>query len=299
MPTRLAIHHETRYRYDRPVRLSPQLIRLRPAPHARQPIASYALRITPAAHTLHWQQDPFGNFLARVTFPEPTTAFTLEVDLTCELLPINPFGFLLDDYAVSFPFDYTEELAADLAPLREVTENGPLLQAWLQYARSRPEPTTIAFLVALNQELSRRIDYTTRLEPGVQTAEETLALGRGSCRDSAWLLVQTLRQLGLAARFVSGYLIELAETADAASDAAELHAWAEVFLPGAGWVGLDATSGLLAAEYHLPLAGTRTPAAAAPVTGTTEPCTLQLTHTHRVTRLDTEKGAPGLERPAG
>ena len=291
MATRIAIHHQTQYRYDRSVRLSPQLLRLRPAPHTRQPVESYSLTVAPAEHTLYWQQDPFGNFLARVLFAEPTDFLTIDVRLTCELVPINPFEFLLEEYASRFPFSYTDELARDLAPFQELTEQGARLQQWLAAARSLTERDTVSFLVALNQELSRRIEYTTRLEPGVQPAEETLELARGSCRDSAWLLVQTLRQLGLAARFVSGYLVELAEAPGTAgerpADAAELHAWAEVFLPGAGWVGLDATSGLLAAEYHIPLAGTRTPLAAAPVSGTTEPCEMSLGYTHQVTRLAT------------
>jgi transglutaminase-like putative cysteine protease len=230
----VGLNHLTRYRFDRPVAVTPHVVRLRPAAHCRTPISAYSLNIEPRDHFINWQQDPLGNYLARIVFPNRTRELSFEVDLIADLTVINPFDFFLEESAEQVPFAYADSLARDLAPYLEINESGPLLQAWLDRVDRTPT-RTIDFLVGLNQRLSQDISYIVRFEPGVQTCEETLALRRGACRDSGWLLVQILRHLGMAARFVSGYLVQL--TADIAAldgpsgpsaDFTDLHARAEV-----------------------------------------------------------------------
>jgi uncharacterized protein (DUF2126 family) len=291
MAIRVALNHLTRYRYDRPVGLSPQIIRLRPAPHCRTPVAAYSLVVEPGGHFINWQQDPQSNYLARVVFPEKVTSFSVEVDLVAELRVINPFDFFLEPDAERFPFDYEPWLARELRPFLETLPVEPLLADWLATVSREPRRTA-DFLVDLNQRLQRDVAYVVRMEPGVQTCQQTLALGSGSCRDSAWLLVQILRNLGLAARFVSGYLIQLVADqkpldgpGGPSADFTDLHAWAEVYLPGAGWVGLDPTSGLFASEGHLPLAATPDPLSAAPVSGSVDACEVAFEHAMRVERI--------------
>ena len=290
MAIRIALHHKTEYHYDRRVRLSPHVVRLRPAPHTRTPISAYSLRVRPEKHFINWQQDPFGNYLARLVFPDPTRELSIEVDLVAEMTVINPFDFFHEDYAERYPFSYDSNLRKDLVPYIETKEDGPRLREWLSGAE-RSEEDTDDFLVKLNQRLARDIRYTIRMEPGIQGCEETLRTRLGSCRDSAWLLVQILRHLGLAARFVSGYLVQLTPDvkaldgpAGAESDFTDLHAWAEVYVPGAGWLGLDPTSGLFAGEGHIPLACTPDAVSAAPVTGATDECEVELRHSNTVLR---------------
>jgi uncharacterized protein (DUF2126 family) len=283
MGTRVALNHQTNYQYDRRITLGPQVVRLRPAAHCRTPISSYSLKIKPAKHFINWQQDPLGNHLARLVFPEPTNEFCVEVDLIAELSAVNPFDFFLEPYAEQFPFEYPPELARDLEPYLKPSPAGPLLQNFVA-SISRTPRATVGFLVDLNRAVRDEIGYLVRLESGIQTAEETLDKGCGSCRDSGWLLVEILRQLGLAARFVSGYLIQLASETNK-NDTADLHAWAEVFLPGAGWIGLDATSGLMAGEGHIPLACTPDATDAAPITGTVERAGVDFSFSMTVQRL--------------
>ncbi|MDH3411407.1 MAG: transglutaminase family protein [Gammaproteobacteria bacterium] len=291
MAIRVALNHKTEYRFDRPVNVFPHVVRLRPSPHSRTPIHAYSLKTSPKDHFINWQQDPFGNYLARFVFSKKTRMLSFEVDLIAEMTVINPFDFFLEEAAEKYPWNYEPGLASDLAPYLEIEEQGPLLKKWLEGVDRSVQPT-VDFLVAINQSLQRDVGYTLRMEPGVQTCEETLSKRIGSCRDSAWLLVQILRHLGFAARFVSGYLVQL--TADVKplegpsgpqSDFTDLHAWAEAFLPGAGWVGLDPTSGLFAGEGHIPLAATPEPSSAAPITGATEPCEVEFYFHNKVTRI--------------
>jgi uncharacterized protein (DUF2126 family)/transglutaminase-like putative cysteine protease len=294
MPIHVALSHRTSYRYDRLVALSPHVIRLRPAPHCRTPILSYSLTVAPKQHFINWQQDPYGNYLARLVFPDPARELVIDVDLTAELSVFNPFDFFLEPSAETFPFAYEPELNQELAPYLERLPAGPKLHDRLAAIErdTRRAIRTIDFLVDLNRRLAEDIKYIIRLEPGVQTPEETLDRRSGSCRDSGWLLVQILRHLGLAARFVSGYLIQLTPDVKAldgpigpTSDFVDLHAWAEVYLPGAGWIGLDPTSGLLAGQGHIPLASTPGHAGAAPVTGAVDECEVEFGHEMAVRRI--------------
>ncbi len=291
MSIRIALHHKTAYHYDRPVVLSPQTVRLRPAPHGRMPIVSYSLKVQPGEHFVNWQQDPYSNYAARFVFQEPTEMLSVEVDLVADMIVVNPFDFFLDEYAEKYPFTYDAALKRQLAPFLEVEKPGPLLAAMIKKVSLLPRPS-IDVIVDVNQIVHQALKYVIRLEPGVQEPEQTLQLKQGSCRDFAWLAVHVLRHLGLAARFVSGYSIQIkpdVKSLDGPSgvdaDCADLHAWAEVFLPGAGWVGLDATCGLLAGEGYIPLACTPEPSGAAPLTGLLSPCESTLDFKMTVTRM--------------
>ncbi len=291
MSIHVALNHVTHYNYDRLVGLGPQVIRLRPCPHSRTRILSYSLKVGPEKHFINWQQDPQGNYLARLVFPEKTREFRIEVDLVAEMSVINPFDFFLEPHAEHFPLSYEAWQRHELTPYLYQLPATPLFAEYLA-AVPREKARSVDFLVALNARLQQDIAYTIRMEPGVQTPEETLEKRSGSCRDSAWLLVQLLRHLGLAARFVSGYLIQLTpdvKSLDGPSgpeaDFTDLHAWCEVYLPGAGWIGLDPTSGLFAGEGHIPLACTPEPASAAPLTGAIDECETTFGHSMQVTRI--------------
>ena len=276
MSIRVSLKHETTYKYSKAISLGPQLVRLRPAAHCRTPILSYSLDITPAKHFINWQQDPYGNWIARIVFPEKTESFTLKVGLIADIEVINPFDFFVDDDGRDFPFDYPDWLKTSLAPYLVKQSHGKLFdQLVKKFINVKKD--TVNFVVELNAYLQSQLNYLIRMDAGVQTPEETLEKVSGSCRDFAWLQVQLLRHLGLASRFVSGYSIQLkpdAKSIDGPSgvneDITDLHAWAEVYLPGAGWLGLDATSGMVAGEGYIPLSCTSEPFNAAPVSGSLE-----------------------------
>ncbi|WP_344198565.1 transglutaminase family protein [Aeromicrobium alkaliterrae] len=304
MAIKVGLEHRTTYTFDRAVRLSPHVVRLRPAPHSRTPIEAYSLQVEPANHFINWQQDPFGNWMARLVFPEPVDHLDVTVGLVADLTVVNPFDFFVEEYAERFPFDYEPGLRADLAPylapVPEAAEGGPgpVVTTWRDQLPALPEDGVpiVDFLVGLNAAVNRDVEYSVRMEPGVQTPDTTLLRAIGSCRDSAWLLVSLLRQYGLAARFVSGYLVQLktdpllaAQALDgptgAVEDFTDLHAWAEVYVPGAGWIGLDPTSALFAGEGHIPLSATPDPASAAPITGQMEAAEVEFSFSNVVRRV--------------
>ena len=268
------LRHRTVYSYERPVRLGPQWIRLRPMPNPRAPQPQYRLTVEPQPTALHWLVDPLGNLVARAVVPGPTDRMRIEVELGLDLSPRNPFDFVLDVDAVAWPFRYATDLADTLAPFRRADHPGPLLAGML--ADAAPAAETVEFVLALGAAVRDRVAYVQRQAPGVWPPDRTLAEGQGSCRDTAWLLVQLLRLNGVAARFVSGYLLQPPVPGAPMPPDAELHAWAEAFLPGAGWVGIDPTSGLLTAEGHVAIAASPDPSGAAPLVGTVEPARVTL-----------------------
>lgn len=291
MTIRVAIQHKTTYEFDRFINVSPHILRLRPAPHSRTHIHGYSLKVQPGEHFVNWQQDPYGNFQARLVFPEKTNRLEFEVEVIADMTVLNPFDFFVEEYADKFPFKYDQQLLEELQPYLNKSESCAELDEWLKSVDLTPM-VTIDFLVALNSRLANEIGYGIRLEPGVQTCAETLTLKKGSCRDTSWLLVQILRHLGLAARFASGYLVQLTSDIKALDgpsgpeeDFTDLHAWCEVYLPGAGWVGLDPTSGLFAGEGHIPLACTAEPISAAPISGLIDECECEFSYTNKVIRI--------------
>ncbi|HYG21298.1 MAG TPA: transglutaminase family protein [Verrucomicrobiae bacterium] len=306
MAIHVALHHKTRYRYDRAVMLGPQVVRLRPAPHARTRILSYSLNVGAPKHFINWQQDLQSNYLARIVFPEKTRELSVEVELVVEMAVYNPFDFFLEPAVESFPFEYPAALDHELEPFLRRCDTTPGFSKYADDLRAEillksETVRTIDFLVAMNQRVWKDVTYTIRMEPGVQTPGETLTRRSGSCRDSAWLICQLLRHCGVAARFVSGYLIQLKPDVTplegpcgAESDFTDLHAWCEVYLPGAGWIGLDPTSGLLAGEGHIPLACAPDPTGAAPITGDVEECKAEFDFEMRVTRIHE---SPRVTRP--
>ncbi|MEM7443809.1 MAG: transglutaminase family protein [Pseudomonadota bacterium] len=286
MPPTVSLRHQTTYRYDQPVALGPHYVRLAPAPQTRIPFRDYRLEVRPSSHLLHWMFGPAGNRVARIVFPDRIDRLDLTVTMTVTLTPLNPFDFFVEPWALTTPFDYDDHHRRPLQPYLAPDHAGPLLSAWLETIDRTPR-NTVEFLVDLNKRLADTIAYSTRWEPGVQTSEQTLEIKIGSCRDTSMLLVQILRHLGFASRFVSGYLIQLKndQPDSPKEDTLDLHAWAEAFVPGAGWLGMDPTSGMMASEGHIPLAAAVDPMDTAPVIGSASEVESQFQHQMSIERL--------------
>jgi len=267
-PVSVCLRHRTTYLFERPAVLGPHSIRLRPSPHCPVPILGYELRVDPQDAEVRWHHDPHDNWVARAFFPSPAGKLDIDVRMEARLAPVNPFDFYVDDWALRYPFAYPHALSRELAAYLWRDEPTPRVRAFVEEVRAAVGGSNTAeALTTANRMTHARIGYLTREEEGVLAPEETLARGCGSCRDSAWLLVQVLRHLGIAARFSSGYLVQLQRPPEIARDTLALHAWCEAYLPGAGWMGLDATSGLATAEGHIPLASVAHHETAAPVSG--------------------------------
>lgn len=293
MAIRVALNHTTEYQYDQLVELGPQVVRLRPAPHCRTPIISYSMKVEPEDHFINWQQDPQNNRLARLVFHKQTRCMRITVDLVADMTAINPFDFFLEKHAEQYPFEYGRQLRKDLRPYLNKMPMRPRFQALFEQVDKTPRQTN-DFIVDVNRLVNQSLQYSIRMDPGVYTPEQLLKKGVGSCRDFAWLMVQLFRRLGIAARFVSGYSIQLAPDlkpidpnapAGVQEDVCDLHAWCEVYLPGAGWVGLDATSGLMCGEGHIPLATSADAVSAAPIEGAVSKSKVDFNVSMSVTRV--------------
>lgn len=279
MNTPVMIRHHTSYRYDRPVFLGPQTIRLRPPARASNTVLAYALSVGPGENHLVWQQDQHANTVAEAVFRDRMSHFDIEVRMTVDLTPYDPL------VALSSPFEET------LPPYRQPIADTSVLEAFLAGAFSTSGDTDLERLIWLNRRIAAALRYQPRMEPGIWAPVETLSRQTGSCRDSAWLLVALARHLGFAARFVSGYLIQpSAQAHNQNALTCDLHAWAEILLPQNGWLGFDTTSGLITAQNHIPLAVSATPEDAAPVSGLLDHCQarfdvlMEAEHLHEVAK---------------
>jgi transglutaminase-like putative cysteine protease len=264
----LGIDHTNIYRYSRPVELTTHRLMLRPAESHGLQVRSEHLEIHPA-HQLRWEHDVFYNSVAQVTFSQKAEELRIASRYTVEQFNINPFDFVLEIYTNDLPFAYRGDDIDDLAPYLRPQHPGdePAVREWLRpFLDSRGRGSTLPFLLALNESVAAGFGYRRREEPGIQSPAETLRSRSGSCRDFALLFMEAAKHMGLAARYVSGYLCSADETKpDVATDAT--HAWAEIYLPGAGWKGFDPTCGILAAGLHVRVAAVRNPSQATPIRG--------------------------------
>jgi transglutaminase-like putative cysteine protease len=270
---RITVDHLTEYQYERPVSFGEHSLYLRPRESQTIHVEFFDLESTPDGR-LRWVRDCFNNVVAVVSFgPQESNRLSFRVRMRFDVAEENPFDFILEPRAAEFPFSYDEREKSALAPYleSEESERWPILDWARQNLGDPSKPReTISLLTDLNLAIHRSIVYERRDEEGTQSANETLERGQGSCRDVAQLFVATSRQLGLAARFVSGYLYEpVRPDGSVASNVAagSMHAWAEVYLPGAGWRGFDPTNGLLADHHFLPAAVANVPDWVSPIQG--------------------------------
>jgi transglutaminase-like putative cysteine protease len=261
----LDIVHVTEYKFSAPVTLLPHRLLLRPRENHALRITASSLSIHPA-HTLRWHRDALDNSVASVNFLTPSNSLRVASNISVDLFEDAPLDFLVEGYAVTYPFTYALEEQGDLAAFQQSVydQDSFAVKQWLMDLGCWLEPIdTFVLLDRVNRDIAGRFLYQVREEPGVQTPAQTLASHSGSCRDFAALFMEACRHLGLASRFVSGYLdIDATEGGNAST-----HAWAEVYLPGPGWKGFDPTSGVLTDNRHIPVAVARHPEAVPPVAG--------------------------------
>lgn len=262
---RFRILHRTYYNYSGPVTLAPHRLLLRPREDHELRIESFSMKISPEA-TLKWYRDVEGNSVAVATFNSLANQLAIASEAVIQQYNETPLDFLVADYAVRFPFLYLPGDQFLLSPYRALPAPGTMatLNAWISsFWHSDEEIQTYTLLQRLGSHIFRTLTYRVREEPGVQTPEETLSRGTGSCRDFANLFLEAARCLGLASRFASGYL----HAPLLGGNAGATHAWAEVYLPGAGWKGFDPTTGEIVGSDHITVAVARLPESVPPVAG--------------------------------
>ena len=259
---RYRIIHRTYYNFTSAVALGPHGLRLRPREGHELRIESFDTKISPEAE-LFWHRDVEGNSVATATFSGTTRQLAIESELVIQQYLEDPLDFLVADYAVAYPFSYQPDDEFLLAPYMTLSDSdaGADVKRWIDGLWSRGEAIqTYSLLQRLNTAIYESMTYTVREEPGVQTASTTLGARAGSCRDFAQLFMAAARRLGLAARFVTGYLHDPLSLVAGAT-----HAWAEIYLPGAGWKGFDPTIGAIVGADHIPVAVARLPVSVPPV----------------------------------
>lgn len=288
MTTRIAITHRIERTFSKTIKLSTHWLRLRPAPDTPARITAYSLELAPEPHFVNWLRDPFENHIVRLDLPEPLPYLHTAVEILAELVPKNPFDFLIEPYAVKHPFEYTTQLKKELAPYLAVGEPSARTRVFFE-TLERKEVATIQRLsevcAALLEAFPSFAPSPISSTQGAPDLEALFARGTGSAWDLAWLFTLSLRQLGLAARFVCGYHVLLAE-AEAQQDSVRLHAWTQVFIPGAGWIGIDPSTGLYTNETFIPLSSGADPARVQPIVGSREPCEETRIESVQVRRLE-------------
>lgn len=262
---RLKIQHLTEYRYSAPVTLQPHRLLLRPREGPEVHIESSTLNISPA-HQVKWHRDPFDNAAAVVDFLEDADTLSIQSEVIIQHYAEAPLDFLVEEYAVDYPFHYAPRERANLFPFLQPAylEDEQTIRTWLnQLGLEKPTLQTYSLLDQLSQTIANQFAYTVREEPGVQSPNQTLGMRQGSCRDFAALFIEACRFLGLASRFISGY----SHAPNSEGWATTTHAWAEVYLPGAGWKGFDPTAGEVTGSRHIPVAVANHPESIPPVAG--------------------------------